>query len=263
MTEEIKNLSTSEITRNPYQPRITFDEKKLEELAASIKANGLLQPIIVRKSKLAGYELLSGERRFLASQKAGLKEIPAIIRDYTDQQMRLLSIIENLQRENLNPLEEAKSLENLVLNEKLSHEEIGQFLGKSRSYVTNMIRLLKLPKELLFLLEKGEISTGQAKVFLSLNEVSEQLELARLAVRKHLSVRELEQIVKNKKAPSLTPETEKKPSKNIFLVEAEENLKRVLGNSVSISSNSRYSGRMTLEFKNLAELENLIKKLEN
>ncbi|MDR2977085.1 MAG: ParB/RepB/Spo0J family partition protein [Streptococcaceae bacterium] len=257
MTEEIKNLKLSEISRNPYQPRIHFDKEKLDELAKSIKINGVLQPIIVRKSKVIGYELLAGERRFLASQIAGRSKIPAIIREYNDQQMQVLALLENLQRENLNPIEEAKSLSNLTEKSGLKHEEIAQIIGKSRAYVTNCIRLLQLPKELTFLVENGELSVGHARALLAKADPIRQLELARLVRKKHLSVRELEQLIYHEEK---TPGNLKK---NIYIEEIEENLRKILGNSVKIISSKKNKGSLSVKFDNLEELENLIKKLEN
>lgn len=257
MTEEIQNLKLSEITRNPYQPRIHFDTEKLDELAKSIKINGVLQPIIVRKSKVIGYELLAGERRFLASQKAGRTEIPAIVRDYNNQQMQVLALLENLQREDLNPIEEAKSLSNLTEKSGLKHEEIAQIIGKSRTYVTNSIRLLQLSKELTYLVESNELSAGHARTLLAEPNPIRQLELARLVRKKHLSVRELEHLIyhEDKKTP---------PSpRNIYITEIEEKLRKNLGNSVKIVSSKKNKGSLSVKFDNLEELENLIKKLEN
>ncbi|MFV0556437.1 MAG: ParB/RepB/Spo0J family partition protein [Lactovum sp.] len=257
MTEEIKFLKIKEITSNPYQPRIHFDEKKLEELAKSIQANGILQPIIVRPSKIIGYELLAGERRFLASKKAGLKEVPAIIRNYDDQQMRVLALLENLQRENLNPIEEANSLLNLTEKSGLKHEEIAEIIGKSRAYVSNLIRLLSLNKEIKYLLEKNQLSSGHARALLAEKDEIRQLELARLTIKKRLSVRELEALIYQKS------KEKKKNKKNIFLTEIEENLHQQLGNIVKITENKKHQGTLSVKFDNLEELENLIKKLEN
>lgn len=151
----------------PYQPRLVFDEDRLRELANSIKENGVLQPIIVRKSKLIGYELLAGERRFQASKLAGLETIPAIIRTYSDEEMMTLSILENLQRENLNPLEESKSLAQLSEKLGMTHDEIAKALGKSRSYVSNLIRLLGLPDKILKHVENRTLSPAHARTLLA------------------------------------------------------------------------------------------------
>ena len=199
MTEKIELLKISEIVRNPYQPRTVFDADKLQELADSIKENGVLQPIIVRQSSLLGYELLAGERRFLASQMAGLQEIPAIVRNYSDEEMMTLSILENLQRENLNPIEEARSLS--VLTEKLglTHAEIGKSLGKSRSYVSNSLRILSLPQEILQLVEQNQLSLAHARTLLAVPTKIQQRSLAQRVVREKMSVRQLENLIYGKK----------------------------------------------------------------
>jgi ParB family chromosome partitioning protein len=264
MTDNISQITLSEIVRNPYQPRQNFDETKLDELAASLKENGLLQPIIVRPSAITGYELLAGERRFLAAQKAGLTQIPAIIREYSDQEMMTLSILENLQREDLNPLEEAQSLKNLAEKAHLTHEEIARVLGKSRSYVSNLIRILQLPKELLYLVEQGQISFGHARALLTIPDEVRQIDLARQVIRKKLSVRELEKLVTtdDNSVSKGSPKKSVKSDTNIFLAESEENLKKILGNTVKINANSHYQGQLSVKFDNLEELENLLQKLQ-
>ena len=175
MVEQITQLKLSTIVKNPYQPRLVFDEDKLKELANSIQENGVLQPIIVRKSKLVGYELLAGERRFQASKLAGLETIPAIIRSYSDEEMMTLSILENLQRENLNPLEESKSLAQLADKLGMTHDQIAKALGKSRSYVSNLIRLLGLPDTILKHVENRDISPAHARTLLAEKNPKKQL----------------------------------------------------------------------------------------
>ncbi|WP_096818013.1 ParB/RepB/Spo0J family partition protein [Lactococcus fujiensis] len=255
MTENIEQLRLSEIVKNPYQPRVVFDEGKIQELADSILENGLLQPIIVRKSKLIGYELLAGERRFLASKRAGLTTIPAIIRDYSDEKMMTLSILENLQRENLNPIEEARSLNLLTQKIGMTHDEIGKSLGKSRSYVSNTIRILALPKEILDLVEDGKLSLAHARTLLAEKDTKKQLLLAKRIINEKMSVRELEYII-------YPPSSRKKvKDKNIFVSEIEEKLKKELGNQVKIKTNKNYEGSMTLHFDSIASLEDLISRL--
>ena len=195
MTEEITQLKLSTIVKNPYQPRLVFDEDRLRELANSIKENGVLQPIIVRKSKLIGYELLAGERRFQASKLAGLETIPAIIRTYSDEEMMTLSILENLQRENLNPLEESKSLAQLSEKLGMTHDEIAKALGKSRSYVSNLIRLLGLPDKILKHVENRTLSPAHARTLLAEKNPKKQLELVDKIINEQLNVRELEAII--------------------------------------------------------------------
>lgn len=255
MTEKIELLKISQIVRNPYQPRTVFDQDKLQELAESIAENGVLQPIIVRKSQLFGYELLAGERRFLASQKAGLQQIPAIIRQYSDEKMMTLSILENLQRENLNPIEEARSLSALTEKLGMTHEEVGKSLGKSRSYVSNALRILTLPEEILALVADGKLSLAHARTLLALKSPKQQLALANRIIAEKMSVRQLEKIVYPPKKNSVSAD------RNIFIAQIEQELKKKLGNTVKISANAHYQGKISVSFANLDELENLINHL--
>ena len=186
--ETIELLPISSIIKNPYQPRIVFDEEKLQELSQSIKENGVLQPIIVRKSSIIGYEILAGERRFRASQLAGLTEIPAIIRYLTDDEMMTLAILENLQRDDLTVLDEARSLQNLVSKQGLTHAQVAEKLGKSRPYVSNAIRTLSLPESILQLIEDKKISQGHARLLLSLSQAEQQIAWASRIDREQLSV---------------------------------------------------------------------------
>lgn len=252
--DEIKQLKISDIVKNPYQPRLIFDEEKLQELAQSIRENGVLQPIIVRKSKLIGYELLAGERRFQAAQIAGLTEIPAIVRDYSDQEMMTLSILENLQREDMTAVEEARSLANLSQKLGLSHGEIAQKLGKSRAYVSNSIRLLALPEPLLSYLEAGKLSSGHARTLLALDSQKEQLQLADRSIREKLSVRELEKLI-------YQPQKKKKKD-DAYKSELENELKKYTGNRVKLTANKQNKGSLLLHFDNLDQLERLIEKLK-
>ena len=261
MTEEIVQLPLHLIVKNPYQPRLVFDTDKLEELAQSIKENGVLQPIIVRKSDLLGYELLAGERRFQASKLAGKTYIPALIREYTDQEMMTLSILENLQRENLNPVEEARSLTQLSERLGLTHEEIAKTLGKSRSYVSNLIRLLSLPAPLLDYVGKGELSPAHGRTLLAEKNLQKQRLLAEKAIAEHLNVRELERLIYGERRHS-SPPPARKASANIFINETEQLLHQALGNKVKIKANKNYQGTLSIDFTTLEELEQLIKLLK-
>ena len=187
--ETIQLLTISSISKNPYQPRTLFDEVKLQELSNSIKENGVLQPIIVRKSGIIGYEILAGERRFRASQLAGLTEIPAIVRQVTDDEMMTLAILENLQRDDLTVLDEARSLQNLVTQQGMTHATIADKLGKSRPYISNAIRILSLPEPVLQLIEDKKISQGHAKLLLSLDTPEAQITWARRIDKEKLSVK--------------------------------------------------------------------------
>jgi ParB family chromosome partitioning protein len=267
MTETIQFLKLSEIVPNPYQPRSVFNQEKLLELSESIAENGILQPIIVRKSALIGYELLAGERRFQASKLAGLLEIPAIVRVYSDEKMMTLSILENLQRENLNPVEEAKSLALLADKLGMTHEEIGKSLGKSRSYVSNLIRILNLPERILSWVEAGDLSLAHGRTLLAEPSKIKQKNLAERVLAQHLSVRELESLIYHKEKTTRQQSsheirTDKAVSTDIFTDELEIMLKRALGNTVKIKSNKQHKGVLSLSFDSLDELENLVEKLK-
>lgn len=261
MTEKIEQLKLSEIVKNPYQPRLHFDTDKLEELAVSIKENGVLQPIIVRKSKLIGYELLAGGRRFQASKIAGQATIPAIVRTYSDKEMMTLSILENLQRENLNPIEEAKSLLQLVDKLNMTHDQIAKALGKSRSYVSNLIRLLGLQESILVKVERGELSSAHGRTLLAEKNTKKQLELADRVISEHLNVRDLEQLIYGKENP--TDKVVSSPKNKIFIDDIEKELMKSLGNKVHLKSNKKNQGTLTIRFENLDELEQLIQRLKN
>ncbi|GFH41588.1 chromosome partitioning protein ParB [Lactococcus hodotermopsidis] len=245
--ETIQLIKLSDIVKNPYQPRVTFDEKKLQELSDSIKENGVLQPIIVRKSSIIGYEILAGERRFRASQLADLSEIPAIIRILTDDEMMTLSILENLQRDDLTVLDEARSLQNLATKQALTHAQIAKKLGKSRPYVTNLIRLLNLPETILQMIDDKKLSQAHARLLVSVENSNYQLLLAKRIIDEQLSVRTLEKILSN-----LPAKTVSKP-KNIFIKESEENLAKIFGNPVTIKAK-----KIEISYDNLDELNRLI-----
>ena len=245
--ETIELLPISSIVKNPYQPRIVFDEEKLQELSQSIKENGVLQPIIVRKSSIIGYEILAGERRFRASQLAGLTEIPAIIRYLTDDEMMTLAILENLQRDDLTVLDEARSLQNLVSKQGLTHAQVAEKLGKSRPYVSNAIRTLSLPESILQLIEDKKISQGHARLLLSLSQAEQQIAWASRIDREQLSVNALSQLLTS------TPKLSSQKDKNIFIKEAEDKLSKHLGSPVTIQAK-----KIEIAYDNLAELNRLI-----
>ena len=186
--DEIKMVKIDELRSNPYQPRKVFDETALQELAASIKEHGVFQPIIIKKS-IKGYEIIAGERRVKASKLAGLDEIPAIIRDFSDDEMMEIALLENLQRENLNAIEEANAYKKLLETLELTQEQLSNRLGKSRSHITNMIGLLNLPEEVQKLLSSKEISAGHARIISKLENEEQQISLAKKVVDEGLSVR--------------------------------------------------------------------------
>ena len=189
---EVKELPIEKLRENPYQPRKTFNEESLRELAESIKEHGVIQPIIVKKS-IKDYEIVAGERRYRASRLAGKTTIPCIIRDFTDEQMMEIAVLENLQREDLNSVEEALGLEMLMKNLNLTQEEVAKKVGKSRSYITNMLGILSLPEEVKTLVKQGKISTSHARTLSKLEEKEKIIELANKIVNENLNVRQLEE----------------------------------------------------------------------
>ena len=191
--EEIVKVSLDELRSNPYQPRQVFDQTALEELATSIKEHGVFQPIIIKKS-IKGYEIIAGERRVKASKIAGLKEIPAIVREFSDTEMMEIALLENLQRENLNSIEEAAAYKQLINNLGLTQEQLAERLGKSRSHITNMLGLLSLPKQAQELISNKKLSMGHARVLSKLEDEEQINALANQTIKEGLSVRQLEEI---------------------------------------------------------------------
>jgi ParB family chromosome partitioning protein len=257
MSETLREIKLSELTPNPYQPRLNFDPHKLEELAQSILENGILQPIIVRKSGLVGYEILAGERRFRASQLAGLETIPAIIRDYSDSEMMVLAVLENLQRDDLTAIDEAKSYQQLAKQLGLTHEQIGQKLGKSRAYVSNTLRLLTLPDAVIDLVEGHQISAAHARALAGLSDEDLQVKLAQRVVNENMTVRTLEQLVAYYKSAQ-TDKKSKLTTQDPHLQDLEGQLKEVFGTSVAIQSSKQYKGKIEIPFENLENLNAIL-----
>lgn len=251
--EEFKIVQIKDIQKNPYQPRKEFSEEKIQELAQSIKENGLIQPIIVRKSPVLGYEILAGERRYRASIAAGLSEVPVIVKQLSDQDMMLHSIIENLQRENLNPIEEAKAYQSLI-DKGFTHTEIAEKMGKSRPYITNLVRLLGLPKHILIEVESGKLSQAHARLLIQLSSDRQDTLLNRIQTE-NLSVRQVEQILQKTKKSS-------KKEKDHFVKEEEQKLKKILGLDVQISLQKKDSGKITISFHNQDEYQQFINSLK-
>ena len=250
--EEFKIVQIKDIQKNPYQPRKEFSEEKIQELAQSIKENGLIQPIIVRKSPVLGYEILAGERRYRASIVAGLSEVPVIVKQLSDQDMMLHSIIENLQRENLNPIEEAKAYQSLI-DKGFTHTEIAEKMGKSRPYITNLVRLLGLPKHILTEVESGKLSQAHARLLIQLSSDKQDKLLNRIQTE-NLSVRQVEQILQKTKKIS-------KKEKDYFVKEEEQTLKKILGLEVHIKLQKKDSGKITISFHNQDEYQQFINSL--
>ena len=253
-------LNISEIEPNRSQPRKKFDEKALSELAESISKHGLLQPLLVRPLTLGGYQIVAGERRYRACQMAGLKDIPVIIRELGDTETMELALIENLQREDLTPLEEAEGYNVLMTEHGFTQDEVAQSVGKSRPAVSNDLRLLKLPNSIADYLKEGKISAGHARALLSLDNEKDMLELADLIVQKDLSVRQVEKLCKAKPKIQNEQKPEKKPS---FYSMVELALAESLGRKISISKNKgKKGGVLQIEFYSDEELTELSNKLK-
>ena len=249
----IQKVLIGELARNKYQPRTIFDEEKLKELSESIKKNGMIQPIAVRKNNSSSepYEIVAGERRWLAAQKAGLHDVPITILDLNDSETLEVAIVENIQREDLNVVEEAKGYKRL--NEEFGYDQdkIAKMMSKSRSHISNTLRLLNLPKDIIAMLEQGELTAGQARPLIGMPNASS---IAEEIVAKKLSARSIENIKKIKlKSFTIDP--------NIF--DAQRDIERSIGLKVTIQNKKNNSGKLTIEYKNLDQLELISKLLKN
>ena len=252
--EEIQDLNLSDIRPNPYQPRKNFDDKSLKELADSIKENGVFQPIIVRKS-VKGYEIIAGERRFRASKLAKKTTIPAIVRDFSESQMMEVAVLENLQREDLTPLEEAQAYEMLQKNLGLTQEEVSKRMGKSRPYIANYLRLLTLPNKTKHLLQHGELSMGQARTLLGLKNKDKIDEVAKQVVKEGMPVRKVEALVANL---NFKKPRKKTVHKSPFIRATEHQLADKLGSTVNISASKKGSGHLSIGFSSTEELNRIL-----
>ena len=254
------NISLVEPNRN--QPRKEFDKESLSELANSIKQYGILQPIIVQKNGDM-YEIIAGERRWRAAKEAGLTEVPVIVRDYDKQKIMEISIIENIQRENLNPIEEAMAYQSLMEEYGLKHDELAEKVSKNRSTITNSMRLLKLSKNIQQMLIDGRISTGHAKVLLSVEDINEQEKIAQELIDKSLSVRELEKLVKKYMKPRKKKDDKDDKDYSLFYREYEDRLKDILGTKVQINTKDKNKGRIEIDYYSAAELERIVELLNS
>ncbi len=248
--QELVYLSLDMIKQGKYQPRTTMNEKELQDLAQSIKEKGFIQPIVVRR-KEGKFEIVAGARRFYAAKLLGIKEIPTIVKQLDDKETFVLAIMENLQRQDLNPLEEAAAFRRLMEEFRLTLEEIGSMLGKDKSSIANTLRLLKLPQEIKEALKRGIISRSQARTILSLNDERKQKELFHRILQEGLSVREIERRVKK----SLR---RRKPL-NPFIADIEERLQKALGTKVKIVDKKNKRGKIIIEYYSAKDLERIIK----
>ena len=261
--EKVVELKISEVEPNKKQPRARFDEEKLNELADSISQHGVISPIIVIKLDNGFYRIVAGERRWRASKIAGMKKIPAIVREFDDKTSTEVALIENLQRENLNPVEEARGYDELIKKFSLTQEEAAKKVGKSRPYIANSLRILNLHKKILDMLENGQLSVGHAKVLLSVEDKSKQLELAKLILENSLTVRELEKILKRAEKQDEKPQNKEKGDLNKKLAydEFEKKLQSALGTKVKILSGKR-KGKIEIEYYSEEDLERIGKILK-
>ena len=246
-------LKLSEIRPNPYQPRKDFDKNELQELADSIKENGVFQPILVRKS-LSGYELVAGERRLRASKLAGLKEIPVIIKDFNDKEMMEISLLENIQRKDLTPIEEANAYEQLIKKLNYTQDQLAKRIGKSRANVTNLLRLLTLPNEVQKLVSDSKLSYGQARTLLALDSEDKIIDLANRCVKEGLSVRQLEDLTR-KPAPKAGGK-QKPKKKNPYIEDVKDRMQRKLATKVEISDKA-----ITIRYNSTKDLNRILEKL--
>ena len=257
---ESKQIQTNEISiadleRNKYQPRTIFDEEKLDELSSSIKENGIIQPIAVRPNKYepGKFEIVAGERRWFAAQKAGLNEVPVVVLDIDDQKSLEIAIVENIQRQDLNVVEEARGYQKLIKEFGYDHKKISKFMSKSRSHVSNTLRLLSLPEDIIGLIEEEKLTAGQARPLIGMPNASE---VAENIVKKKVAAREVELLAKRKKGGKNTRKIE---DPNIAFVRNE--IESKLGLNVEIVNKKNNSGKITIKYKSLDQFELISKKL--
>ena len=251
----VTEIETKNISVNRNQPRKFFSEEKIEELAASIREHGVVQPIVVRPGRSGAYELVAGERRWRACKKLGLESIPAIIKDVTEREMAEIALIENIQREDLNPVEEAVAYKALLEEYGLTQEELSGRVGKSRSVIANTVRLLNLPTEVIEMVRENRLTSGHARSLLGLSSKKEQVELARQVVARSLSVRETEQAIKrsqNKKEPDKTSSRQEP-----IILAVEERLRNKFSTQVKIRQGVK-SGKLEIDFYDQGDLERII-----
>ena len=246
-------ISIKDITRNKFQPRKYFDNESLEELTNSIKKQGIIQPIVVRpdKSSVGKYEIIAGERRWLASQNAGLHEVPVVILNVDDVKSLEFSIVENVQRQDLNPIEEARGYQRLVDDFNYNQEKLSQFIGKSRSYIANSLRLLTLPEDILLMVQQGNLSAGHARSLIGINN---SVEIAKKIIQKKLSVRQSEILARQFRDKKFKLVSKKDSN----ILDLQKNLEEKTGLNVSINNKKNNSGVISFEYKNLDQLDKLI-----
>ncbi|OPA79012.1 stage 0 sporulation protein J [Paenibacillus selenitireducens] len=258
--DKVIEISLGHLRPNPYQPRKTFDEASIQELAESIKQHGVIQPIIVR-SVLKGYEIIAGERRFRASQLCGNATIPAVVRNFNDQQVMEIALIENLQRENLNAIEVAVAYQGLMDQFSLTQEELSMKVGKSRSHIANFLRLLQLPEEVKDYVSRGTLSMGHARAIAGVKDTAKVKELAKLTISNEWSVRELEEAIQNLDSKATAEKQKVKAQKrDPYIHQVEESLRERFKTTVKIKQ-SKEKGKIELSYYNQQDLERLLELL--
>lgn len=257
--QTVEHISINECRTNPYQPRKTFDADAIEELKVSIIEYGIIQPLILRRS-IKGYEIVAGERRFRAAKEAGLTEVPAIIKDFNDNEMMEVALLENLQREDLTVIEEASAYKNLIEELELTQEELSSKLGKSRSHIANTMRLLSLPEDVIIYISNGELSMGHGRALLGLKNMDNIVPLVKKIRKDHLNVRQVEKMITELNSEK-QKQKKRSEAKDIFITETEDKLRDILGTNVTIQKNKRKS-KIEIDFHSNDELNRFIELLE-
>ncbi|MBO7556024.1 MAG: ParB/RepB/Spo0J family partition protein [Alphaproteobacteria bacterium] len=250
-TNSVQKISIDSLTASPFQPRMDFDEDALETLSLSIKEKGILQPLLVRQKMNGKYEIIAGERRYRAALKAGLKEVPVMIKEMSDKEVLEVALIENIQRENLSPIEEAESLNHLIKSFSHTQESLSQVIGKSRSYIANTLRLLSLPQSVQQMVRENILTAGHVRPLIGLENAEE---IAEKIIKKGLNVRQVEELVQQ--AKDTTPKIKKTKSQDI--TDIEKNIKQHLGLKVKISTDQKGGGKVVLAYSDLSELDKIL-----
>lgn len=259
--DRVVYIDINEIKPNPDQPRKHFDATRLEELATSIQENGVIQPLVVQKKENC-YELVAGERRWRASRIAGLKKVPCLIREFDEKQNLIVAIIENMQREDLDPMEEANGIQQMIQKFGFTQEQVSESLGKSRAYIANSVRLLKLPEEIQKMIREGKISAAHGRTLLGITDPRKQLMLAERIEKEGLSVRTVEEITKKMKGEQKVETKKEKAIKSAEILAVESDLRNVIGTKVSIVQGKK-RGKIELEYYSIDELNRLIDLLKS
>ena len=262
----LKNLPVEYLQRGQYQPRVDMRQDSLEELADSIKAQGVVQPIVARpiskKDGIQRYEIIAGERRWRAAQMAGLAEIPAVIRDVPDESAIAMALIENIQRENLNPLEEARALDRLIREFDLTHAEAAKAVGRSRASVSNLLRLQDLSDKVKPMLEDRQLEMGHARALLAISNATQQLDAARQVVKKGLSVRETEKLIRRILDGGSSKPAKKTPAQNADIRRLEIEVSEKLGAKVKVDHTAKGAGQIVIKYNSLDELDGILKHIK-